>query len=761
MFMLWEFGPHVLSPSNNNSGAWYSRAVANSRFAGFVRDNYNSFSRRPELLSIEKFMTLYFTSAMTSSALSALVSKFRGNGGVFSIGASGAVSAVFTVSCLLFPDQRVRSLLELIPLSCSSILTAVLIYSTLRAASALRNLRHDVSANAAAVHGAQPRRRSIPAQPAFLHLRGREHVELLVLLDDAHLDVRLVHLALEALAQRQQRRVDGVFDLQVVVVTLPNTHTKSAIHPLLFHPQPLHTHPLEERLGADRVFADGRGLPAEVRARRVDLIQLRAVVVVARVQDGHAEGAHTARLRELLHDGRDLAHQDAGGRVLLVLLEVGLRLLARLAHQHAVVGAQAAVHDAGGLGQHRDLIRQPRLAASRQRFTPTADAQRRLAARVHGVERVLDLQQLSRRVEGRQTERVRRVRHGRLRSGYWAWRAEESKRSSSTMQRHFSIDSLSHGRRAGASAGLCLLRAEPARAGAIRQHHSQLGVFVALLKLFRLPLDHLLRRHGLVLLSVPARGAPAHAERLRRLVPQVAALAAVRGGGRVLKREGRELRISRGVMQAAAFQALPDVQPLRRQIRPPVQLAVSVEGFIVTSGAFLVQADNIFHDRGLTINDVDRTEVAKIMQSLVANNQALGFVTAMCLMTSIIVWVFVMMQLKRIAQNETANESFKREDLREEAELDGETSGRRMFRFLFRRLQFRKRPKLSVPRREQKKTLDASWGGLFSPDSIMNTEESFSVEDVDFNPYKLGSFKENLLDALHLRHSSDSKQKTN
>ncbi|OWY91871.1 Serine protease [Phytophthora megakarya] len=51
-------------------------------------------------------MALYFTSAMTSSALSALVSKLRGNGRVFSIGASGAVSAVFTVSCLLFPDQR-------------------------------------------------------------------------------------------------------------------------------------------------------------------------------------------------------------------------------------------------------------------------------------------------------------------------------------------------------------------------------------------------------------------------------------------------------------------------------------------------------------------------------------------------------------------------------------------------------------------------------------------------------------------------------
>ncbi|KAG7390670.1 hypothetical protein PHYPSEUDO_007132 [Phytophthora pseudosyringae] len=106
MFMLWEFGPHVLAPSNNYSGAWYNRAVANSKFAGYVKENYYSLSRGPELLSLEKFMALYFTSAMTSSALSALVSKIRGNGGVFSIGASGAVSAVFTVSCLLFPDQR-------------------------------------------------------------------------------------------------------------------------------------------------------------------------------------------------------------------------------------------------------------------------------------------------------------------------------------------------------------------------------------------------------------------------------------------------------------------------------------------------------------------------------------------------------------------------------------------------------------------------------------------------------------------------------
>lgn len=106
MFMLWEFGPHILSPSNNYGDTWYSRAVAKSKFAGMIRENYYSFSRGPELFSIDRFMALYLTSAVTSSALSALVSKLRGNGAVFSIGASGAVSAVFTVSCLLFPDQR-------------------------------------------------------------------------------------------------------------------------------------------------------------------------------------------------------------------------------------------------------------------------------------------------------------------------------------------------------------------------------------------------------------------------------------------------------------------------------------------------------------------------------------------------------------------------------------------------------------------------------------------------------------------------------
>lgn len=191
-----------------------------------------------------------------------------------------------------------------------------------------------------------------------------------------------------------------------------------------------------------------------------------------------------------------------------------------------------------------------------------------------------------------------------------------------------------------------------------------------------------------------------------------------------------------------------------------VQFAVCIEGFFVTSSVFLVQTEDYLHSsEGPHHAEVDRLERTKVLQALIGSNQALGFVTAMCLMTGIILWVFILMQLKRIAQNTTANESFKREDLREEAEIDGETSGRRMFRFLFKRLNFRKRPKLAIPRREQKRALDASWGGMFSPDSIMNTEESFSVDDVDFNPYKLGSFKENLLDALQLQ-SRSKKQKT-
>jgi membrane associated rhomboid family serine protease len=81
MFMLWEFGRQVLAPStsvNNQQDRWYSRAVANSRVAGYFS---NPFGETAQLLSLEKFLALYFGSAFASSALSVVVSRLRGSPG--------------------------------------------------------------------------------------------------------------------------------------------------------------------------------------------------------------------------------------------------------------------------------------------------------------------------------------------------------------------------------------------------------------------------------------------------------------------------------------------------------------------------------------------------------------------------------------------------------------------------------------------------------------------------------------------------------
>lgn len=131
-------------------------------------------------------------------------------------------------------------------------------------------------------------------------------------------------------------------------------------------------------------------------------------------------------------------------------------------------------------------------------------------------------------------------------------------------------------------------------------------------------------------------------------------------------------------------------------------------------------------------------------------NQSLGFVAAITLMIGLVVWLFILMQLRRIALNTTANESFKRDDLYDTAELDGETTGRQLFSVLVQQLR-RKVRKANMPRNARKKDLDSSWGGLFSADVILNTEERFSVSDVKYNPYDLGGFWSNLKDALQVK----------
>ncbi|DAZ97736.1 TPA: hypothetical protein N0F65_009016 [Lagenidium giganteum] len=104
MFMLWEFGCPILESRRPNDNAWYNRALAKSKVVDFMRNSLASGSS--QLLSLDKFLTLYFSSAVASSALSVLVSRFRGTPGGFTIGASGAVMGIFTVYCQMYPERE-------------------------------------------------------------------------------------------------------------------------------------------------------------------------------------------------------------------------------------------------------------------------------------------------------------------------------------------------------------------------------------------------------------------------------------------------------------------------------------------------------------------------------------------------------------------------------------------------------------------------------------------------------------------------------
>lgn len=79
MFMLWEFGRHILAPGNNRNDTWYSRAVAKSKVMDYFRTSMPT--TRSQRLELDKFMMLYFSSALASSALSIVVSNLRGTPG--------------------------------------------------------------------------------------------------------------------------------------------------------------------------------------------------------------------------------------------------------------------------------------------------------------------------------------------------------------------------------------------------------------------------------------------------------------------------------------------------------------------------------------------------------------------------------------------------------------------------------------------------------------------------------------------------------
>ena len=153
-----------------------------------------------------------------------------------------------------------------------------------------------------------------------------------------HLDVVAGHLALKALLEREQRRVDGVLDAHLPVVAQRGrsaratqrrcagrgahngdtaqgrgapghphiqlraaaggrTRTRARAHLLAVAL-------LQERLCVVHVLANRARLPRKVGAGGVDLVQLWPVVVVAGKQQRHAKGPHAAGLCMGLRGGR-------------------------------------------------------------------------------------------------------------------------------------------------------------------------------------------------------------------------------------------------------------------------------------------------------------------------------------------------------------------------------------------------------------------------------------------------------------------------
>mmetsp|Transcript_36978 Transcript_36978/g.106264 ORF Transcript_36978/g.106264 Transcript_36978/m.106264 type:complete len:244 (+) Transcript_36978:56-787(+) len=221
-------------------------------------------------------------------------------------------------------------------------------------------------------------RRSLHLAQVVLHLGRGQNAENPVLADDPDLDVVGGDGLLEALLERQDGGVDGVLELDVLVVAL-----------------------LQEALCVHVVLADGRGLPGEVGATGVHLEELRARVVVARNHERDAEGPHASRLRELLHDGCLLPYQLRHRLVLPVSGEVLLCLLPAPAQQHPVVGGHPCIDHADGvrkvfyLPQGRLVDeRACHLLLRRQDNTVLRlDAQRGTALG-HAIQGILDLEQL-------------------------------------------------------------------------------------------------------------------------------------------------------------------------------------------------------------------------------------------------------------------------------------------------------------------------------------------------------------------------------
>ncbi|CAK4253837.1 unnamed protein product [Aphanomyces euteiches] len=123
MFMLWHFGSALLPPTESETTQRVRRRqlIQDASWLKSTIRQYQEVIQQPRSLNRYEFLEIYFTSAIASSVLSAVVSGLLGMGHgtpallvillstslVYSIGASGAVFGVLTAYCVMHPDREV------------------------------------------------------------------------------------------------------------------------------------------------------------------------------------------------------------------------------------------------------------------------------------------------------------------------------------------------------------------------------------------------------------------------------------------------------------------------------------------------------------------------------------------------------------------------------------------------------------------------------------------------------------------------------
>lgn len=134
-----------------------------------------------------------------------------------------------------------------------------------------------------------------------------------------------------------------------------------------------------------------------------------------------------------------------------------------------------------------------------------------------------------------------------------------------------------------------------------------------------------------------------------------------------------------------------------------LQTTTCSHGLYISTGCVLSQA-----------SDVSRDILTHYL--LLRRNRPILVVMAMCLVTWLMLSLFLIYQMRGIQLNSTTNERYKRDDI------------------VLNRLQ------------DDQRALDQSWGGVFE---TKEHPQLFRRSEIQNNPYLKDSFRKNLMDALY------------